>query len=234
MSDDRVFGDVGTKLLLDNDKIRVWELHLEPGERSDLHHHEHDYLMVQIEGDEIAAQFEPDSSGTFAGADELAGPVSPGTAIFAEAGGMETAVNIGKEAFREVVVELKQEAPRRGLGALPVHHVSLNVDNVEASLPFYTEILGFELLPRPDFGVPGAWLRTANGVEIHLLEVAGFEPPSGPHVAFATDDIEAELERLKGLGLEVGDSMELSGTKQAFFSDPTGNVFELQQPAASA
>ena len=78
-SDDRDFGDVGTRLLLDNDQIRVWELRLEPGATSDLHHHEHDYVMVQIEGDRVAARFEPDSEGTFAGCDYLDGDVAPGT-----------------------------------------------------------------------------------------------------------------------------------------------------------
>ena len=38
----RRFGDVGTTKLFENDDIRVWELRLEPGERSDLHQHRHD------------------------------------------------------------------------------------------------------------------------------------------------------------------------------------------------
>ena len=130
-SSDRSFGDIGTSILHENDQIRVWELKLEPGQSSDLHHHQHDYLMVQIEGDKIAAQFEKDSTGTFAGADQLEGPVSPGMAIFAEAGGRETAVNTGTETFREIIVELKDTAEKaaqptqEGPAIMPLQHVSI-------------------------------------------------------------------------------------------------------------
>lgn len=111
MSDDRVWGDIGTTLLFENDRVRVWELRLEPGERSDLHHHESDYVMVQLEGDRIAAEFEPDSTDGFGGASMpdrvIEGPVTPGLAVWGSAGGKETAVNTGEETFREIIVELK-------------------------------------------------------------------------------------------------------------------------------
>ncbi len=112
-SDDRVWGDVGTRLLLDNEQLRVWELKLEPGATSDLHHHALDYVMVQVSGDKVAARFEPDSEGTFAGAEFLEGDVVPGAAYFAEAGGRETAINTGQETFHEVVLELKRGGPSR-------------------------------------------------------------------------------------------------------------------------
>ncbi|NNE74880.1 MAG: hypothetical protein HKN26_14545, partial [Acidimicrobiales bacterium] len=189
--EERVFGDVGTSLLVDNDAIRVWELELAPGERSDLHHHQHDYVMVQIEGDLISAHFEPDSGGTFAGADQLEGPVAPGTVIFAEAGGIETAVNNGTETFREIVVEVKAP-PLQSRAMRAVQHVSLNVADIETAVPFYRDVLGLEPLPRPDFGVPGAWFATGNGVQIHLIEDPDFVAPTGPHLAFETADIDQE------------------------------------------
>ncbi len=226
-ADERSFGDVGTTLLVDNDQVRVWELHLEPGQTSDLHHHEHDYVMVQIEGDAIAARFEPDTEGTFAGSDYLEGPVIPGLAIYAEAGGRETAVNVGETAFREVVVEVKAQ---RTPGMLAVHHVSLNVTSLEDALPFYVEALGFVPIHRPDVGIPGAWLQTGTGMQIHLIEDPNFVAPSGPHTAFQTSDIKAESARLRSLGVEVGDAFEMFGNRQAFFSDPSGNQFELNQP----
>ncbi len=129
-SDDRVWGDVGTRLLLDNELLRVWELKLEPGATSDLHHHALDYVMVQVAGDKVAARFEPDSEGTFAGAEFLEGDVVPGATYFAEAGGRETAINTGHETFHEVVLELKRGggAPRDGASAgLTVGAVIANV-----------------------------------------------------------------------------------------------------------
>ncbi|MDH3706710.1 MAG: VOC family protein [Acidimicrobiia bacterium] len=225
--DERQFGDVGTRCLIDNDQVRVWELRLDPGASSDLHHHTHDYVMVQVDGDRIAADFEPDSGGTFAGATQLDGAVEPGAAIYARAGGKERAVNIGQQAFHEVIVEVK--APRRP-GVRAVQHVSFNVVDFEAALPFYTDVLGLMAVPRPDFGFPGAWLDTGNGVQIHLIEDPSFVAPSGPHLAFETDDIAAEVARLRELGIEVTDPFELNGMRQAFFHDPSGNQFELNQP----
>jgi beta-alanine degradation protein BauB len=42
MADDRVVGDIATKLVMENDRVRIWEMRLEPGEESDLHRHDHD------------------------------------------------------------------------------------------------------------------------------------------------------------------------------------------------
>ncbi|MCB1270874.1 MAG: VOC family protein [Microthrixaceae bacterium] len=226
-SDDREYGDVGTALLFENQQVRVWELRLAPGQESDLHHHELDYLMVQVAGDRVAARFEPDSEGTFAGSDYLEGRVVPGAAIYARGGGRETAVNVGDEDFHEVVVELKAKHRRN---VLPVQHVALSVTDAAEAIEFYTGVLGFELLERPELGLPGAWLETGNGIQLHILQDEGFVPPAGPHIAFETRDVDAEVERLRSLGVEVGEPFELNGVRQAFFSDPAGNQLELNQP----
>lgn len=41
---------VGTKLLFENEEIRVWELRLEPGERVPFHCHRTPYFWVCIDG----------------------------------------------------------------------------------------------------------------------------------------------------------------------------------------
>ncbi|WP_420638139.1 hypothetical protein [Candidatus Poriferisocius sp.] len=105
MSAERVLGDVATTLLMENDRVRIWEMRLEPGERSDLHRHDHDYVLVQVAGDKIAGDFEPDTAGEFSGLVE--GEVVPGQAMFIAKGGIETAVNTGTEPYYEILVELK-------------------------------------------------------------------------------------------------------------------------------
>ena len=107
MPDTRQFGDIATKLLMENDRVRIWEMRLAPGERSALHRHEHDYVMIQVAGDRMAADFEPDSGGPWGGMGRVEGDISPGNVIYAERGGVETAVNVGNEPFHEIVVELK-------------------------------------------------------------------------------------------------------------------------------
>ena len=42
----KVSKDVGTELLFENDRVRVWSMELGPGESSTNLHHEHDYLFV--------------------------------------------------------------------------------------------------------------------------------------------------------------------------------------------
>ena len=106
--DTRQYGDIATKLLSENDRVRIWEMRLEPGQRSALHKHDNDYIMIQISGDRMAADFEADSAGPWGGeATRVEGDIAPGNVIYAEAGGIETAINVGKEPFYEIVVELK-------------------------------------------------------------------------------------------------------------------------------
>lgn len=107
MSDERVFGDIASKVIMENDRVRIWEMRLAPGQESALHEHHDDYVMIQISGDKMAARFEPDSGGEWPGIDYIEGDISPGNVIFAKAGGKEVAVNCGNEEFYEIVVELK-------------------------------------------------------------------------------------------------------------------------------
>lgn len=107
MTDDRTFGDIATRLLMENDRVRIWEMRLEPGERSALHRHDNDYVMIHIAGDKMTAEFEPDAGGTWGHLGRVEGAISPGQVVWADRGGVETAVNTGTQPFHEIVVELK-------------------------------------------------------------------------------------------------------------------------------
>ncbi len=98
---------VGSKLLFENDRVRVWELRLAPGQREALHEHKLDYVMVQIDGDKVAGEFEPDSGGPWGGESYVEGDVRNGQVIFATRGGKERAANVGTQPFYEIIVELK-------------------------------------------------------------------------------------------------------------------------------
>ena len=99
---DDELGPVASQLLFETERVRVWEMTLEPGEASPLHHHELDYLVILLEGDRIAAIPGPGSSR---------GPrvanVVPGKTSFLNRGETEWAVNIGARQYREVLIELK-------------------------------------------------------------------------------------------------------------------------------
>lgn len=102
---ERVLGNVATRLLLENDRVRIWEMDLPPGARSATHRHDLDYVLVQIDGDRIAAIPEPDTRGAFR--EYIEGEVEPGKTRYIARGGIETAVNIGARRYREILIELK-------------------------------------------------------------------------------------------------------------------------------
>lgn len=112
-----------------------------------------------------------------------------------------------------------------------VDHVAINVSDVPGAVAFYTETLGLvQNHTRPDFGFPGAWLDTANGQQVHLIEA---EVPKnvGQHFALVFDDLDAAVSELRTRGLQVSDPVPVgtTGRKQAFTSDPYGNGIELHQ-----
>jgi beta-alanine degradation protein BauB len=103
---DRELGDVGTKVVYEDDRVRVWVLKLAPGERSAVHRHDVDHLLIQVQGDRIAVEPEPDTSSPYR--DYMQAEVIPGMVTFVPSGGIETAYNCGAQLYREVIVELKQ------------------------------------------------------------------------------------------------------------------------------
>lgn len=44
--------DVGQRIILENEHVRVWEIRLEPGEMIDFHIHHHPYLVISLGGGE--------------------------------------------------------------------------------------------------------------------------------------------------------------------------------------
>jgi mannose-6-phosphate isomerase-like protein (cupin superfamily) len=91
----RVLGNIATRMLFENDRVRIWEMDLEPGGRSDVHRHDLDYVLVILEGDRIGADPEPDTAGSFR--ERIEFDVEPGQTIYVDRGGIETAINVGKK-----------------------------------------------------------------------------------------------------------------------------------------
>jgi glyoxylase I family protein len=112
-----------------------------------------------------------------------------------------------------------------------VHHVSINVTDLPAAEAFYVGILGLPRLPRPDLGVPGAWLA-AGGRQIHLIQSERMPSDCGQHFAFQVDDLEAAAAALRAAGVPVSKPFRVPGAGcQCFCRDPSGNLVELNQPA---
>jgi catechol 2,3-dioxygenase-like lactoylglutathione lyase family enzyme len=123
-----------------------------------------------------------------------------------------------------------------------VVNVRYMVDDVDESIAFYTKLLGFEILTSaaPAF----ADVRRGN---LRLLlsgpkSSAGRPMPDGRtpgpggwnRIHFIVDDIDVEVARLRDAGATFrNDILSGPGGKQVLLEDPSGNVVELFQPAAS-
>ena len=115
--------------------------------------------------------------------------------------------------------------------ALGVHHVSINVSDVQAAKEFYVGVLGLgERSDRPDFDFGGAWLDV-GGQQLHLIEGPG--PTSlGQHFALQVADLDGVVAELRAKGVTVTDAKPVGTSRQAFLHDPCGNLVELHEPAA--
>lgn len=110
-----------------------------------------------------------------------------------------------------------------------IHHVSINVSDVPAAQDFYVNVLGLELLDRPDFGFPGAWLRSGEQ-EVHLIGVDSGPPLKEQHFAFRVDSLDAVRSTLESAGYKCSKDNEIAGIcRQAFTRDPSGNLLEFNQ-----
>lgn len=115
-------------------------------------------------------------------------------------------------------------------------HVTINTGDIAATERFYTEVVGLELAPRPDLGVPGIWLkgRGQDQAIVHVLEVTGREPAGTverstvDHIALHATDFERARGQLEGLGLPwCGNVIADFGLWQLMFYDPNGVLIEL-------
>lgn len=109
-----------------------------------------------------------------------------------------------------------------------VHHVSLNVRDVDEARAFYVETLGLAEIARPDLGFAGLWLQI-GAQELHLMESAD-APSRGQHFALRVADLDRALSELASRGLEPRTFDAPDRGRQCFFRDPSGNLIELHQP----
>lgn len=97
-------GNVADHVLFEDDDVRIWEMTLAPGAHTDLHHHQHDYYLVILSGD-LVAGIPPKSSGM----DPFVGKIpEAGNTVRVPKGGTEWALNVGKQVYHEILIELKK------------------------------------------------------------------------------------------------------------------------------
>ena len=129
-----------------------------------------------------------------------------------------------------------------------IDHVGVAVENMDGALALYRDSLGMSLAHRETVeqqGVDAALLDVGEG-HVELLAPLGPDTPVGKylakrgpgihHVAYAVEDIDAELERLRGAGLRLIDETPRVGIRNSrvAFLHPEalgGVLTEIVQPA---
>ena len=117
------------------------------------------------------------------------------------------------------------------------NHVSIHAYDMDESLRFYTELLGMERLPSPDFSGHVEWLGLGSQ-QLHLFKSESPAPRSH-HIALDVDDFEAAYVKAKELGLLDGDTFGAAvrelpgGAVQMYIRDPAGNLVEVDWPDVS-
>ena len=116
-------------------------------------------------------------------------------------------------------------------------HGAFRVSNLENSIKFYTEKLGFTFLfqnENPAHHEKYAFLEN-HGARLELIETTDAvyhpikpEAPYCPHLCFETDDIDGVITTLKENGIELLDGPnEIPGSEMwLYFTDLDENVLE--------
>jgi beta-alanine degradation protein BauB len=96
---DPISDRIGTELLFENDRVRVWDLRLQPGEASPAHRHRGDYLFIQVTPSRVEAHDGGAEPALTEGDDGFVQYTEVGSGI------VHRIVNRAELPFREILVE---------------------------------------------------------------------------------------------------------------------------------
>ena len=125
-----------------------------------------------------------------------------------------------------------------------LNHYFVRANNLEKTKDFYVNVLGFEVMARPNFPFPGYWLGINGKIQVHMGP-AGIKnqehyylgTPKGAatdhagvvdHIAFLASNPQDFVARFKKLGMDYRPrSLPESELFQLFIKDPNGLTIEL-------
>jgi glyoxylase I family protein len=121
------------------------------------------------------------------------------------------------------------------VGIEALHHIAVCVTDLERAKRFYGGVLGLTEIDRPRLGVDGTWYGLDNG-QLHLI----VHPPTRTlrgttaidiadgHLALRVRDYDAAVAHLRASGVTLlARPQNATAWKQVYFTDPDGNVIEL-------
>ncbi len=128
-------------------------------------------------------------------------------------------------------------------------HYTIRTKDLESTRRFYTEVMGLEAGPRPNFSFPGVWLYQGRNAVVHVIGVdpsasSGLQdylgdkdldaqPDTGAidHVAFVGSDLGGMRERFQAAQVPFRErTVPTLNLHQVFLEDPNGVTIELNFP----
>jgi glyoxylase I family protein len=126
-----------------------------------------------------------------------------------------------------------------------IHHVAVDVTDLDRSRRFYAEVLGLKEIARPPFDFPGAWFElTPNGQQVHLIVYPNATLRTGKsletrdvHFALRVPSFREAVEYFRGKGYredtdDISTKMMVrphatAGFPQLYVLDPDRNIIEV-------
>ena len=125
-----------------------------------------------------------------------------------------------------------------------LNHYFVRANDLEKTKDFYVEVLGFEVMPRPEFPFPGYWLGINGKIQVHMgpagiknhdmyylgtpKNAASDNSGVVDHIAFLASEPEKFVKKFKAMGMSFRPrSLPESELFQLFIKDPNGLTIEL-------
>ena len=93
-------GPIGTEIVYENDRIRVWDMKVGPRGTKPWHHHKHDYIIISVTGGKV--EIENVEGQSYIGEDKIGG------VIWQDAGQKHELRNLTDAPYQNILVELKK------------------------------------------------------------------------------------------------------------------------------
>jgi methylmalonyl-CoA/ethylmalonyl-CoA epimerase len=129
---------------------------------------------------------------------------------------------------------MAQEQKNKTGFELSFHHIAISVANLDESIAWYKEMLGFEEVTRMNQGATIKEMKIGHirrgNCYIELFEVPGAKPLPEylKHFGLQVDSVQEALKELKAKGVEVAmEPIDTPGVAFTFIRDNSGNAFEL-------
>lgn len=118
-----------------------------------------------------------------------------------------------------------------------INHNAIYVMNVNASIDFYHNIIGLDMIPEPFHDGKHAWFSLGNNVALHIIQGADEKKEyyKNQHTCFSISSVEDFTEVLRDHNIPWEDrdgakmtlTTRVDGVKQLWLQDPDGYWIEI-------